>query len=161
MRATWMGVKWCAASLERALLPETWGQTGRSPGFRRCKGRKRGTTNLRIAEAATVAGAPFFAHVAKGGYRTATEWFWLEGLKQAGLALVLSAASYSPLHKTQGRAPGNVHSFRISGFRLAGILMSCKSGASSFHSLAFAFRRLRREAGSSLFASLTCRNDNL
>jgi hypothetical protein len=115
MRATWMGVKWCAASLERALLLETWGQTGRSPGFRRCKGRKRGTTNLRIAEAATVAGAPFFAHVAKGGYRTATEWFWLEGLKQAGLEPVLSAASYPPLQKTQGR--GTRQRSQLSYFR--------------------------------------------
>jgi hypothetical protein len=34
--------------------------------------------------------------------------------------------------------------------------MSCKSGASSFHSLAFAFRRLRREAGSSSLSLRSC-----
>jgi len=38
-----------------------------------------------FAQATATMGAPSFAHVAKGGYRTAnSELFWLKGLKRAG-----------------------------------------------------------------------------
>lgn len=48
-------------------------------------------------------GAPSFAHVAKGGYRTAdSEWFYSKYSNER-LEPTPSAASYPPLHKAQGR----------------------------------------------------------
>ena len=61
-------------------------------------------------------GAGAFAHVATGGYRTAdSELFWLERLKTSWIEPIPSAASYPPLHKTQGRGTRSLRTGKKNG----------------------------------------------
>ncbi len=60
-------------------------------------------------------GAPSFAHVAKGGYRITNRNGFGSQTSNEPLELILSATSYPPLHKTQGRGTHSSRTGKKSG----------------------------------------------